>query len=398
MAMAVGEEDVLPITIPEALDSLARVIVDIVRKNRTMVEYYIYPKETPSEIEAYRPRLQVLYTRLESLSALDLPKLTLLVDDAAALVSAFLLPIIDQLLNAVHGVQQIFINHYDRDLEDRKPYNGIYTTLEYRERQLKKFQADQMRNPQRRLPETVIPIPPNPTEPSFCRFAIAYTNHRDHGKLAQVMSEDLTSEDREKLRNAGGAYLSWDCPGCAFKLKYHVHSSMTSNLQMTDDVRSHSNVPEVEYRPTWLVKCHVYQAKSRNGRESLVWDDRRESVTDTRRGSTIRRQSDARSSRTSNPFFFGGPRRSKSEIVTDKHATPYITNRESSGKYGCPFCFVTGREYGHMEYRNGRELAEHIAARHHLGKPPNSLLLEKYMVGLSGRCADNVRRWDLNIR
>ncbi|KAK5320875.1 hypothetical protein LTR70_004453 [Exophiala xenobiotica] len=384
MAMAVGEEDVLPITIPEALDSLARVIVDIIRKNRTMVEYYIYPKETPSEIEAYRPRLQVLYTRLESLSALDLAQLTLLVDDAAALMSAFLLPIIDQLLNAVHGVQQIFINHYDRDLEDRKPYNGIYTTLEYREKQLKKFQADQMRNPQRRLPETVIPIPPNPTEPSFCRFAVAYTNHRDHGKLAQVMSEDLTSEDREKLRNTGGAYLSWDCPGCAFKLKYHVLSSMTSSMQMTDDVRSHSSVPEVEYRPTWLVKCHVYQAKSRNGRDSLLWDDRRESVMDSRRGSTIRRQSDARSSRTSNPFFFGGPRRSKSEIVTDKYATLNTTSRESKAKYGCPFCFVTGRPYGHMDYRNGRELAEHIAARHHLG--------------LSGRCADNVRRWDLNIR
>lgn len=392
------EEDVLPITIPEALDSLTKLIGDVNRKNRTMIDYYIYPKETPSEIEAYRPRLQVLFTRVESLSALDLPKLTLLVDDAAAFMSAFLLPIIDQLLNAVHGVQQIFINHYDRDLEDRKPYNGVYTTLEYRERQLKKFQADQMRNPQRRLPESLTPMPPNPTEPSFCRFAIAYMNHRDHGKLSQVMSEELSSDDKEKLRNSGGAYLSWDCPGCAFKLKYHVVSSMTSNIQLTDDVRSHSSVPEIEYRPAWLVKCHLYQPKSKNVKYSPAWDDRRESATDSRRGGTVRRQSDTRSHRTSNPFFFGGPRRSQSEVITNKYTTTHIRSKETYAKYGCPFCFVTGREHGHMDYRNGRELAEHIAARHHLGKPPSSLVLEKYMVGLNGRCADNVRRWDLNVR
>src|SRR4051794_37425077 len=120
MAVVLGEDDVLPITIPEALESLTRLIVDVVRKNRTMIDYYIYPRETPSEVEAYKPRLEVLYTRVESLSSIDLQKLTLLVDDAAALVSAFILPIIDQLLNAVHGVQQIFINHYDRDLEQRK--------------------------------------------------------------------------------------------------------------------------------------------------------------------------------------------------------------------------------------------------------------------------------------
>jgi len=398
MAMAMGEEDLSPITIPEALESLTKIIVDINRKNRTMVDYYIYPRETPSEIEAYRPRLQVLYTRLESLATLDLPKLTLLIDDAAAYVSAFLLPIVEQLLNAVHGVQQIFINHYDRDLEDRKPYNGVYTTLDYRERQLKKFQADQMRNPHKRPPEALIPMPPNPTEPSFCRYAVAYTNHRDHGKLSQVMSEDLTSEDREKLREAGGAYLSWDCPGCAFKLKYHVVSSMTSNIQSTEDVRSHASVPEIEYRPTWLVKCHLYQAKSGNSRDTRVWDDRRESVTDSRRGSAVRRQSDARHPRQSGTFFFPAARRSKSEVVTQKYTTTSVADRDRSAKYGCPFCFVTGREYGHMNYRNGRELAEHLAARHHLGKPPSSLILEKYMVGLSGRCAEVVRRWDLNIR
>jgi len=260
------------------------------------------------------------------------------------------------------------------------------------------LQAEQMRNPQRRLPETLNPQPPNPAEPSFCRYAIAYANHRDGGKLSQVMSEELTSDDREKLRNSGGAYLSWDCPGCAFKLKYHVVSSVSSGIQMTDDMRCHSSVPEIQYRPAWLVKCHLYQAKSKSGRDTSAWDDRHEGVTETRRGSTIRRQSDARGPRSTNPFFFGAPRRTKSEVITEKYTTISTKNRESTAKYGCLFCFVTGKDYGHMNYRNGRELAEHIAARHHLGKPPCSLVLEKYMVGLNGRCAEIVRRWDLNIR
>lgn len=192
--------------------------------------------------------------------------------------------------------------------------------------------------------------------------------------------------------------MSWDCPGCDFKLKYYVVNSMTCNIHSTEDVRSHSSVPEIEYRPTWLVKCHLYQARSKNGREPPVWDDRRESVTNTRRGGTVRRQSETRSLRASNPFFFGASRRNRSEVITEKYTTADIRNNDLGAKYGCPFCFVTSREHGHMDYQNGRELAEHIAARHHLGKPPCSLMLEKYMVGLNGRCADNVRRWDLNIR
>lgn len=402
MALVLAGDEVLPITIPEALHSVTKMIVDIVRKNRTLVDYYIYPKETPSEIEAYLPRLQALYARVEALSALDLDKLTLVADNAAALVSAFVLPIVDQLLNAVYGVQQIFINHYDRDLEKRKPYATIYNTLEYRERQLKRFQSDQMQNPQRRLPESLVMIPAPGSDPSFCRFAVAFTNHRDHGKLSQVLSEDLSSEDKDRLRNHGGAYLSWDCPGCAFKLKYHVASSITANILATDDVRSHSDVPEIEYRPSWLVKCHLYQMKSQDSDQSTIFSSRRGSVsamsTDTKRIPAVRRQSDARSIRSSS-FFWGAPRRSKSEIVTERSSN--LRTKESKlsvSKYGCPFCFVTGKEYGHMDYKHGHELAEHIAARHSYNRPPSSLMLERYMVGLDGRCAENVRRWDLNIK
>ncbi|KAK5082345.1 hypothetical protein LTR05_007491 [Lithohypha guttulata] len=410
MATTFSEDELQPISIPEAIESVQRLIGEIVRKNKTLVDYYIHPKPTPTEIEGYHPRLQVLYSRCEILAALEIPKLTILVDDAAALVSAFLLPVIDQLLNAVHGVQQIFINHYDRKLEYREPYSAVYDALECRERQLKKFQGDQMRNPQRRLPESLTPAAPSAAEQSFCRFAVAFTNHRDHGKLAHVHPEELFKEEREKLLNSDGAYLSWDCPGCAFKLRYHVANSLAANILATDDVRSHTSVPEVEYRPSFLVKCHLYQRKSEDTDDNFTQHSRRTSDTtfgnDSRRSttweipkrsSTIRRQSDARNPRVSNSFFFGGAKKTKLGL-TERYVPVRAKSSTSTSKYGCPFCFVVGKEYGHMDYEHGRDLAEHIAAKHHVGRAPSALMLEKYMVGLDGRCAENVRRWDLNIK
>ena len=390
MEMVVGNDEVLPITIPQAISSLKDLVMDVVRKNRTMVDYYIYPKPTPSEIEAYKPRLQALYGRLESLQTLDLTKLPLIADNAQAFLAAFLLPIIDQLLNAVHGIQSTFINHYDRDLEYRKPYGNVYNALEYRERQLKQFSDEQMRNPQRRTPESMLPMPPNPLEPSFCRYAIAYVNHRDAGKLAQVMSEELTGEERDKLRTSGGAYLAWDCPGCAFKLKYYVSNSNASNLQLTDDIRSHAIAPDIEYRPAFLIKCHLYQMKPRTRSDAYQTVDYR--GVEERRPNT-RRNTESRNTSRRNSFFFPSKKRTTSEIVKDTYSTG--KSKLTGPKYGCPFCFVTGKEYGHMEYRSAKEFAEHIESRHHVRRPPSNLMLEKYMVGLNGKCADNVRRWDL---
>lgn len=397
MALVRNHERIAPITIDEALLSVDHIILDVVKKNRTLIDYYIYPKKTPPDIDAYKPRLQILYTRVESLAALDLSKLTLLVDDAAALVSAFLLPIIDQLLNAIYGIQEIFINHYDRGLKSRKPYGAAYETLIYRKKQLKRFYNEQMTDMRRKLPESLTYIPRGNAESMFCRYAVAFANRRDQGKISQVQVQDLTSDDKERLQASGGAFLSWDCPGCSFRLKYHIVSSVSSSILSTDDVRCHSSVPEVEYRPSWLVKCHLHQASSKNGQESGRVENgrRRSSTTEVRRGSTSRRQSDSKTPRSSGIFWFGGPRRSKSD-VTKK--TTSIRVKETGPKYGCPFCFVTGKEIGNMNYRYGRELAEHIATKHHFQRPPSALMLERYRVGLDGKCAGNIRRWDLNIR
>lgn len=387
------QRQVQPITVPEAVQALQQTIQDIVRKNRTLVDYYIYPKQVPSEIEAYKPRLQILYGRLDILARLDLQNLQLLVDDATALVVSHLLPIVDQLLNAVHGIQVIFINHYDRDLEHRKPYNAIYQSLEYRESQLKTLQESMMRSNQRRGAELYNPIPSPPT-PAFCRYAIAFANGRDQGKLLQVMSEDLLPEHRERLRSTGGAYLWWDCPGCGFKIRYHIANSHTSNIHLTDEIKTHSHVQDVQYRAAWLVKCHLHQAKTDDDAVEDEPKAKREIVSG-RRG-LVRRQTEYRSERRPS-LWFGVPRRSVGEVNFEK-----MKRRESESlvrhKYGCPFCFAIGRPLQGNTFSTGRDLADHISARHHPGRPLPTLLLEKYAVGLNGKISDRVRRWDLNIK
>lgn len=400
MAVVLGRKDVEPITIEEALETVRQIIVDVAKKNHTMIDYYIHPGKVPSEIEAYRPRLEILHARVQSLSELDLDKLGSLVDQATALACAFLLPIIDQLLSAIHGFQQVFINRYDEKLARRRPYDNAYNALTYTERQLEQFQKEQRSRGQRKLAESMTPIPQRNDEPRFCRFAIAFTNDRDQGRLSQVLQEDLTKDDRERLREHGGAFLSWDCPGCAFRLKYHVVSSVSASILSTDDVRSHSSASQIQYRPSWLVKCHLYQSPSKDRRGSTRADDKTPSTSRGRRGSlaATRRQSEIVSPRSSGSFWFGTPRRSKSVVSKEKSSTSQNRESTTTAKYGCPFCFVVGKEAGHMEYRNGRELAEHMAGKHHVKRAPSGLMLEKYRVGIDGKCAENVRKWEVNIR
>lgn len=394
MAVVLGRRDVVSISVEEAIECVRHIIIDVAKKNHTMIDYYIDPRRVPQEIEAYRPRLEVLHSRTQSLSDLNLDKLGMLVDQAAALVCAFLLPIIDQLISAIHGFQGILINQYDEKLAQRKPYDSAYNVLIDTERRLERFQKEQ-RLHQRKLAESLSLVPLRGVEPRFCSFAIAFTNNRDLGKLSQVLPENLTREDKDRLREHGGAFLSWDCPGCAYRLKYHIVSSVSSSILSTDDVRIHSSAPQVEYRPSWLVKCHLYQSPNKGNRGSIRTDDKL-SVSGGRRGSVTRRQSEVINPRSSGSFWFGAPKRSQSVMIREKSST--TQGREGTPKYGCPFCFVTDREAGHMDYRNGRELAEHIACKHHVKRAPSGLMLEKYRVGIDGRCADKVGKWEVNIR
>ncbi len=106
-----------PISIPLAITDLSKQIASIRRKTSTLIDYYIYPDPTPSEISAYDPRLGVLQTRLATLNKLSYTHLAYILDDSDALAAGYINEVIYQLLNAVHGIMEIFENHYDRTLE-----------------------------------------------------------------------------------------------------------------------------------------------------------------------------------------------------------------------------------------------------------------------------------------
>ena len=326
---------VAPLSIKDGITDLSRQITCIRRKTTTLIDYYIYPEETPSEIGAYDPRLAQLQTRLATLSKISYPDLAYLLDDSDGLAASYLIQIIDQLLNAVHGIREIFQTHYDRHLEERKPFETIYQVLVHRETQLKQyFRTD----PRRLLPEELRPN----TEGDFCRGAVQMINGRDRGKLGFVDRRDLLEENRKRLNQFGGAFLWWDCQECAFRLRYHVSSSVNSNIHSTDEVRGHNGVM-AEYKSAFLTKCHMVQ--SRTGRGS--------------RGS------------------IGG---------------------RSGAKFGCVFCFANGKrlERGVSAFGTGRDLASHLAEKHRKNLPP-SPLLQKFNVAVKGKCAERVRRWDINF-
>ena len=64
-----------PISIQEGVDELSKQISSIRRKTNTLIDYYIYPEPTPSEISAYDPRMKLLQDRLNTLSKINYPNL-----------------------------------------------------------------------------------------------------------------------------------------------------------------------------------------------------------------------------------------------------------------------------------------------------------------------------------
>ncbi|RMZ90145.1 hypothetical protein DV736_g2615, partial [Chaetothyriales sp. CBS 134916] len=219
------------ISIPLILSDLSKQIVSIRRKTDTLIDYYIYPEPTPSEIAAYDPRLAILKTRVATLTKLSYTNLAYLIDDSDALTAGYLEQIIDQLINAVHGIRLIFESCYDRNLEERKPYDVIYRILEYREKQVKDLKMEQMADPQRLRAEE---LRPNEIG-DFCRGAIQVLNGRDRGKISYVADRDLLVENRARLRQFGGAYLWWECPKCDFRLRYHLSDSGKTNILSTEE-------------------------------------------------------------------------------------------------------------------------------------------------------------------
>ncbi|KIX02529.1 uncharacterized protein Z518_08470 [Rhinocladiella mackenziei CBS 650.93] len=339
-----------PITIPQAVEDLQKALIQIRRKLKTLIDWYIYPVIVPNEIKAYDPRLQILESRLISLSTLSYQQLPYLFDNSDGIAAHYLLNILDQLLNSMVGIQKIFVEHYDRDLDERRPFGTIWDTLQYRSDQLKLVPQFLPHNPRRQRPED---LRTNELG-NFCRGALQMINNRDKGRISHLENKDLLPENKRKLKAFGGAFLFWECPECAYRVRYHVANSSSSNIHTATEIREHNGLG-IQYRSSFLARCHLYLPLSEKSSTSSTSSNRRQSQS-------------------------------------------ISTLSSSSPKYGCVFCFACGRdlERGDTAFNTPRELAEHIVLEHKRILPP-SMILHRFLVAVEGKMHDPCQRWDLNL-
>lgn len=340
-----------PITIKQAIDDLQVTINQIRRKLRTLIDWYIFPDVVPNSIKAYDPRLQILQSRLRSLSTIDFLQLPYIIDGSDILASQYLGELVEQLQSSVRGIQTIFVEHYDRDLPDRRPFAMIWETLLYRQDQIKELPVLNPSNPHRHMPEDMRPAELG----NFCPGALGISNRRDRGRISFVERKDLSEENRRQLKAFDGAYLNWQCPQCAFKVRYHVANSATSNIHSTDEVREHSDLG-IQYRSSFLAKCHLYLPLS-------------EKIS------------------------------TSGSATAAANSSAFVRRKESFSqvRYGCIFCFAEGRELVRHKtaFTTGRDFAEHIDREHRKPFPP-SLMIHRFAVAVEGKTVVG-GRWDLNF-
>ena len=248
-----------PIGIKEAIDDVTEYMTQILRRNRALIDYYIYPHPTPTEIEAYEPRLKALETRIKTLKKLNFPQLRQLIDDPDSIAAFSLLQIIVQLQNAIFGFKRIFEEHYDPSLSQRAPYAHIYERLGDIEMRLNILRDDRQRERNQHKAERQRPT----ASTRFCTGAVQLINHYDTGKLDQVENQDLFEVNKEVLRHHGGCFLWWSCASCDFRLRYHVSASRFSSISNNDDLREHSGIP-MEYRSAFMAKSHLFNPQFDN--------------------------------------------------------------------------------------------------------------------------------------
>jgi hypothetical protein len=242
-----------PIGISEALNDVAEYATQVGRRNRAMIDFYIYPHPTPTVIDAYEPRLKALETRIKNLKKLSYPHLRQLINDPDLLAASYLLQIIEQLQNAIYGFRQLIQEHYDPSLSQRAPYAAIYERLQHIEGRLQNLIGDRQRDRNRPRAEDQRPT----AALRFCKGAIQLINRSDTGTLTQVESRDLLEVNKTVLRDDGGCFLWWTCTTCNFRLRYHVSESKYSSIENNDDMRQHGGIP-MEYRSIFLAKSHLY--------------------------------------------------------------------------------------------------------------------------------------------
>lgn len=242
------------IPVKDALDDTTDYTAQVCRRNKVLIDYYIYPHPTPTEIEAFEPRLKALEKRIKVLKSINLAQSRQLFDDPDSITAFYLQQIIDQLRNAIFGFKGLFQEHYDPTLAQRNPYANIDERLEEIVQGLEKLRGERKRDRVRHLADNQ----PATGSIQFCRGAIRLINGHDTGTLNQVHDRDLLQDNRAVLRQDGGTFLWWECSVCNFRLRYHVKASKFSSLESNAEVRKHPNLP-MEYRSIFLAKSHLSQ-------------------------------------------------------------------------------------------------------------------------------------------
>lgn len=336
-----------PITVEQAIAELLIILSRIRHKLKTLIDYHIYPNIVPHAIKDYDPRLLILQRRLQSLATLSFPKLPYIIDNSDHFASHFIQQIAEQMLHSTVGIQRIFVDHYERDLDRSRPFEAIWANLDYRMMQIANLAKLNPSNPRHLRAEDMRPNELG----NFCRGALQISNGNDRGRISFLDTKDLSEDNRQKLKAFGGAYLNWECPECSHKVRFHVSSSTTSNIYTTDEIRQHNGLA-IQYRSMFLAKCHLYVPPSEK-----------------------------------TPNSFDRVRRRDPKLVGP-----------SPLKYGCVFCFACGSNLvrGRSAFTAPQALAEHIVLRHKR-RPPPTMMLHLFAIAIEGKIDDPRKRWDVNL-
>jgi hypothetical protein len=332
------------LNVENALETCNTHISTIRHLNRTLINWYIQNAPVPTRIADYDPRLSQLSSRITHLQRIHFYQCEQLIDSPDCLAARHLLATIDELTAAINSFITLFEQHYDANVIQNAPsYTPTSDALWDLKTGLDDLIRTRQSNPLHPRAEHYV-VQRNQTPPSsprFCRGAVQVINNVDNGGIGVVSDKKLLTSNREVLAIRGGVFLWWKCSHCHFKLRFHVSGSQGSSIYTNTEIRAHARVP-VEYRSRFLIESHLHQSTPESG-----------------------------------------------------------SGASGRPKYGCLFCFAQGKPLSSLTetaFSTGKDLAVHLASKHKgADKLPPILLLETFRVGVQGRTAEGLRRWDVNF-
>ena len=242
------------IKIDDAFDDALGHCEEILKRNQILIDYYIYPTKTPTQIADYEHIIKGIQSRIKNLQKLDYSQLKCVINDPDCLAATYLEEYVQSLDDALYGIKKLFIDHYDPKLADCSPYATIPQSLADFKLDLQNLQKD--RRADREAPATEQKIRSGPLQ--FYRGAVQLINNVNKGEFGIVSEEELLEPNRKMLTKRKGVFCWWRCSRCEFRVRYHLKPSQVIALQDCDEIRKHDGAP-LSYRPVWLAKSHLRQ-------------------------------------------------------------------------------------------------------------------------------------------